>query len=107
MRWPTLPVCAIAPCPFRPNSSIGNSAPAVPTVAAAVSPMTCEPRDKRSTSSRTNTTPADNGDIVIIAIGLYPGFTGLDAIGPYEVLAYLDAELVICAEQTGVVDDHY
>lgn len=45
---------------------------------------------------------------MIIAIGLYQGFTTLDAIGPYEVLTYLpDSEVVICAEQTGVVDDQY
>jgi putative intracellular protease/amidase len=44
---------------------------------------------------------------VIIAIGLYQGFTALDAIGPYEVLTYLPgAEVVICAEHTGWVDDH-
>ena len=45
---------------------------------------------------------------VHIAIGLYRGFTALDAIGPYEVLTYLhDAQVVICAEHTGVVDDQY
>lgn len=45
---------------------------------------------------------------MIIAIGLYQGFTALDAIGPYEVLTYLhDAEVVICAENKGVVDDQY
>src|ERR1700737_1412906 len=49
---------------------------------------------------------------MIIAIGLYQGFTALDAIGPYEVLTYLPgalpgAEVVICAEQTGLVDDQY
>lgn len=44
---------------------------------------------------------------MIIALGLYQGFTSLDAIGPYEVLAYLpDAEVVLCAEEVGVVDDH-
>lgn len=44
---------------------------------------------------------------MIIALGLYQGFTALDAIGPYEVLTYLPgAEMVICAERTGVVDDH-
>jgi putative intracellular protease/amidase len=44
---------------------------------------------------------------MIIAIGLYQGFTALDAIGPYEVLTYLpDAEVVLCAEDTGLVDDH-
>ena len=44
---------------------------------------------------------------MIIAIGLYQGFTTLDAIGPYEILTYLPgAEVVICAEKTGVVDDH-
>jgi transcriptional regulator GlxA family with amidase domain len=49
---------------------------------------------------------------VIIAIGLYQGFTALDAIGPYEVLTYLPGYLpgtkvVICAEHTGVLDDQY
>ena len=44
---------------------------------------------------------------MIIAIGLYGGFTALDAIGPYEVLTYLPgAEVVICAETAGLVDDH-
>ncbi len=43
---------------------------------------------------------------MIIAIGLYQGFTALDAIGPYEVLTYLPAEVVICAEKPGMVDDH-
>ena len=44
---------------------------------------------------------------MIIALGLYQGFTSLDAIGPYEVLTYLPgAEVVLCAEGTGVVDDH-
>jgi putative intracellular protease/amidase len=43
---------------------------------------------------------------MIIAIGLYQGFTALDAIGPYEILTYLPgAETVVCAENTGVVDD--
>jgi len=49
---------------------------------------------------------------MIIAIGLYQGFTALDAVGPYEVLTYLptyvpDAKVVICAEHTGVLDDQY
>lgn len=49
---------------------------------------------------------------MIIAIGLYQGFTALDAIGPYEVLTYLPvyvpgAKVVICADQTGVLDDQY
>lgn len=44
---------------------------------------------------------------MIIAVGLYQGFTALDAIGPYEILTHLpDAETVICAETAGVVDDH-
>ena len=38
---------------------------------------------------------------MIIAIGLYQGFTALDAIGPYEVLTYLPGEVVICAERAG------
>ena len=41
-----------------------------------------------------------------IAIGLYPGFTALDAIGPYQVLSNMPgAEVVICAEQTGPLPD--
>ncbi len=45
---------------------------------------------------------------MIIAIGLYQGFTALDAIGPYEVLSCLPgAEVVICAEHTGPLDDQY
>lgn len=49
---------------------------------------------------------------MIIAIGFYPGFTALDAIGPYEVLTYLPyyvpgAQVVLCAEQTGIIDDQY
>jgi transcriptional regulator GlxA family with amidase domain len=49
---------------------------------------------------------------MIIAIGLYQGFTTLDAIGPYEVFTYLpgylpDAKVVLCAERTGVLDDQY
>ena len=41
-----------------------------------------------------------------IAIGLYPGFTALDAIGPYQVFANLPgAEVVLCAERPGVLDD--
>ena len=44
---------------------------------------------------------------MIIALGLYQGFTALDAIGPYEILAYLPgAEVVICAHEAGLVDDH-
>ena len=42
-----------------------------------------------------------------IAILIFDGLTALDAIGPYEILTYLpDAEMVLCAESTGVVDDH-
>jgi transcriptional regulator GlxA family with amidase domain len=41
-----------------------------------------------------------------IAIGLYQGFTALDAIGPYQVFANLPgADLVLCAAQPGMVDD--
>jgi putative intracellular protease/amidase len=43
---------------------------------------------------------------VQIAIGLYPGFTALDAIGPYQVLSNLPgADIVICAERTGELAD--
>ena len=41
-----------------------------------------------------------------IAIGLYPRFTALDAVGPYQVLSNVPgAEVVICAERTGRLDD--
>ncbi len=42
-----------------------------------------------------------------IAIAVYPEFTALDALGPYQVLAHLPgAEVVFVAEQAGpVVDD--
>jgi putative intracellular protease/amidase len=39
-----------------------------------------------------------------IAIPIYPAFTALDAIGPYEVLQRLpEAEVVFCSEHAGVV----
>jgi len=41
-----------------------------------------------------------------IAIGLYEGFTALDAIGPYQVLTLMpDAEVVLVAESTGRLND--
>jgi transcriptional regulator GlxA family with amidase domain len=41
-----------------------------------------------------------------IAIGLYPGFTALDAIGPYAVFTNVPgADVVLCAEQRGSVAD--
>jgi transcriptional regulator GlxA family with amidase domain len=41
-----------------------------------------------------------------IAIGLYPGYTALDAFGPYTVFTNLpDASVVLCAEARGRVDD--
>jgi transcriptional regulator GlxA family with amidase domain len=41
-----------------------------------------------------------------IAIGLYPEFTSLDAMGPYQVLQLVpDTELVLCAERTGILTD--
>jgi len=43
---------------------------------------------------------------VIIALGLYPGFTTLDAIGPYQVFTTVPgAEVVLCAAETGTVSD--
>jgi transcriptional regulator GlxA family with amidase domain len=43
---------------------------------------------------------------VQIAIALYPGFTALDAIGPYQVFANMpDVELVLCAQQAGPLAD--
>jgi transcriptional regulator GlxA family with amidase domain len=41
-----------------------------------------------------------------IAIGLYPGFTALDAIGPYQVFANLPAtQVIVCAAQAGLLSD--
>ncbi|MCU1499102.1 MAG: transcriptional regulator containing an amidase domain and an AraC-type DNA-binding domain [Acidimicrobiales bacterium] len=41
-----------------------------------------------------------------IAIGLYEGFTALDAIGPYQVFtAVPGVEVVLCAAQTGRLSD--
>ena len=41
-----------------------------------------------------------------IAIGLYPGFTALDAIGPYQVFSNLPGgDVVLCAERTGRLAD--
>ncbi len=41
-----------------------------------------------------------------IAIGLYEGFTALDAIGPYAVLTQVPGvDVVLCAERTGTVSD--
>ena len=41
-----------------------------------------------------------------IAIGLYPGFTSLDAMGPYQVFASVPGvDVVLCAERKGRVDD--
>ena len=41
-----------------------------------------------------------------IAIGLYPEFTALDAIGPYQVLTLVpDVEVVLCAAKTGRLSD--
>lgn len=41
-----------------------------------------------------------------IAIGLYPSFTALDAIGPYQVFTNMPgADVVLCAEQRGRLDD--
>ena len=44
-----------------------------------------------------------------IAIGLYEGFTALDAIGPYQVFSNMPGvEVVICAERTGTLwDDNH
>ncbi len=41
-----------------------------------------------------------------IAIGLYPGFTALDAIGPYAVFTSVPgADVVVCAERKGSLAD--
>ena len=41
-----------------------------------------------------------------IAIGLYPGFTALDAIGPYAVFTSVPGvDVVVCAERKGLLAD--
>jgi transcriptional regulator GlxA family with amidase domain len=41
-----------------------------------------------------------------IAIGLYPGFTALDAIGPYQVLTQVpDSGVTVCAAEKGRLAD--
>lgn len=41
-----------------------------------------------------------------IAIGLYPGLTLLDVIGPYQVLSLVPGhEVVVCADRTGPLTD--
>jgi transcriptional regulator GlxA family with amidase domain len=41
-----------------------------------------------------------------IAFGLYPGFTALDFIGPYQVLSNVPgATVLVCAEAPGTVSD--
>jgi transcriptional regulator GlxA family with amidase domain len=41
-----------------------------------------------------------------IAIGLYPGFTALDAIGPYAVFTNVPgADVVLCADKKGALAD--
>ncbi len=41
-----------------------------------------------------------------IAIGLYPGLTVLDSIGPYQVLSLVpDVDVVLCAEHAGRITD--
>jgi transcriptional regulator GlxA family with amidase domain len=41
-----------------------------------------------------------------IAIGLYEGFTALDAIGPYAVFTQMpDTTVVLCADRTGLLSD--
>jgi transcriptional regulator GlxA family with amidase domain len=43
---------------------------------------------------------------VQIAIGLYPGFTALDAIGPFAVFTSVPgADVVVCADQKGPLAD--
>jgi transcriptional regulator GlxA family with amidase domain len=43
---------------------------------------------------------------VQIAIGLYPGFTALDAVGPYAVFTNVPgADVVLCAERKGALAD--
>ncbi len=43
---------------------------------------------------------------MLIAIGLYEGFTALDAIGPYQVLSLVpDAEVRFCAAERGPLSD--
>src|SRR3954470_2832974 len=95
------------PLPSHPNQAAAQSC----TRRTSDRPLTTsgDPKElgSNSSGSAANARPTHKGHLMIIAIGLYQGFTTLDAIGPYEVLTYLPgAEMFICAEQTGVVDDH-
>jgi transcriptional regulator GlxA family with amidase domain len=48
--------------------------------------------------------PDENADTIQIAIVLYPGFTALDAVGPYEVLRNLpDADVRFVAHEPGPI----
>lgn len=43
---------------------------------------------------------------MIVAFALFPKFTALDFVGPYQVLAAMPgAEVVLCAETTGAITD--
>ena len=43
-----------------------------------------------------------------IAIGLFPGFTSLDGVGPYQVFSYLPgADVVVCAARSGFLADEH
>lgn len=43
-----------------------------------------------------------------VAIGLFPGFTALDFVGPYQVFVGLPGnEVVLCAETTGRISDEH
>lgn len=43
-----------------------------------------------------------------IAIGLFPGFTALDFVGPFQVFAEVPGnEVVVCADRKGRIDEEY
>lgn len=56
--------------------------------------------------SRPSSAVTDEDTSMQIAIALFPAYTALDAIGPYQVFTYLPgAEVVVCAPRPGVVSD--
>ena len=51
---------------------------------------------------------SQTGELMQIAIGLYPGFTSLDGVGPYQVFCYLPgADVVLCAARRGILADEH
>src|SRR5258708_5459666 len=76
----------------RPCTALSNAASARPLTATA--------------STSAGGLPELEDFFMQISIRLYPGFTALDFIGPYQVFTNLPgAEVVLCAAEAGPLDD--